>query len=663
MENKYPIPDKSQINQVLDLDIKEVPSFTPVMAKLLQVCCNDDTSVEELSKIAATDPGISLKIMGMVNRAAQSRRERILDVPEAVLYLGVDEVKRLALGTAVFETMFKAGRQKGFDRTVFWRHCLCVATLSQSIAEQTGFEKPGEAYVCGLLHDFGKIFFDLQGRVDYDDFVNLLSGNTGPLIDEERGLMGMGHDDLGAYYAKLWNLPDILTMSIHYHHRPFDNEGISRQCAQLISTVSLSNFLAWTQGMGSFDVIRPPVLQPEVRKFIDPARVNFKEIIDRMDQEMQKTAEFYNFVFPSASQFRENLLRANLDLCQISAPAAYGHKEPREPSTPPSFSSSITAPHRSLVTSEIIAKTLKAINLDFSFDRLYVLTIIKKTRRMKVVSFLDSSPSPMDLKHIEVPITENAGGFVKCLRKKIPVLIEGKNTIEQQTLSALKAKSIVVVPICSNDKVTGILGLDNATSGRPIPKEVISSIGIVAGELGMALENARRYNEARAESRRDSLTGLFNRLAINELLGKSFRNAVDGKHELCVVMMDIDYFKKFNDQFGHQTGDNVLKLIAATLKRMSRPFDHIGRYGGEEFIVVLNQTDQTKALAYAERIRREIEGLGQLLENRLPGLTLTISAGVSQYQTGIKNQDELVGLADKALYQAKQSGRNRVSYA
>jgi diguanylate cyclase (GGDEF)-like protein len=112
--------------------------------------------------------------------------------------------------------------------------------------------------------------------------------------------------------------------------------------------------------------------------------------------------------------------------------------------------------------------------------------------------------------------------------------------------------------------------------------------------------------------------------------------------------------------FGHQEGDNVLRLIANTLKKISRPTDHVGRYGGEEFIVVLNDTVPAQAVVYAERIRKEIEHLGHLLSDRFPGLGLTVSIGISCFEKGIKNHDTLVSKADKALYKAKDAGRNRV---
>ena len=661
MDKKFLLPLESDIKRVLRGDVKEIPSFPPVMAKLLALSNDRKASMQDLARIVKTDPGISAKVMGLVNSALYGLRQKITDVSEAVVYLGFDEVKRLALGVTVFERIMKPGKQKGFDRIFFWRHCLCVASLSMAIAEETQVADPGKAYINGLLHDLGKIFFDLQGRVDYGGFISTLATSTGPMITEEKDLMGMGHDDVGAYYGSLWNLPDSLVLTLKYHHQRYDHLDLSSEDSNLISLVSLADFLSWTQGMGSFAVDRLPVLQPEIEKNIDLAKIDFNPIINRMDREMQNTSRFYNFVFPSAGQFRENLLKANLSLCSINT--RYYYREAQDSGNAPGVSpikESLTAPHRSLDPRQIIRATLKAIHKDFKFDRLYVMRMMKAARSLKVVEFLDMTTSRMTPESIEIQIDKAAGGFVHCLRNHKPVIITGKTSGEKKILDQFGAKEMVIVPFYSHNKVIGILGMDNTASEDPIRPEMLSPIAIVAHELGMAMENAGIYKEAKAVSLRDGLTGLLNRVAIDDLLAKSFRKAVDGENDLAVVMIDVDFFKKFNDQYGHQSGDNILKLIADTLKKLSRPFDHVGRYGGEEFIVVLNHTDLPQALIYAERIRKEIERLGRLLSNRFPGLTLTVSAGVSGYQKNVKNRDALISQADKALYKAKETGRNKV---
>jgi diguanylate cyclase (GGDEF)-like protein len=128
-------------------------------------------------------------------------------------------------------------------------------------------------------------------------------------------------------------------------------------------------------------------------------------------------------------------------------------------------------------------------------------------------------------------------------------------------------------------------------------------------------------------------------------------------------MVDVDFFKKFNDNFGHLAGDSILKLIAGSLLKFSRPTEVVGRYGGEEFMCVLKDTDLKGAHLYGERIRRKIEELGKLLIKRFPGQPLTVSIGAAAYEPGLASSKALIELADKALYAAKDGGRNRVVIA
>jgi len=661
IQEKFILSLKSDIKQVLRIDAEAIPSFSPVMTKLLALSVDEDASIEDLCTLVKTDPGISTRVLGIANSALYRLREQITAVSEAVIHLGVDEVIRIALGAAVFEKMIKPGAKRHFDRVFFWRHCLCVAVLSKSIAQETGYPAPEEAYICGLLHDLGKIIFDLYGCVDYDDFITNVARYTGTMTTEERDIMGMGHDDVGAYYCALWKLPDPLSLVLKFHHQRYDHLDLSQNQARLTAIVSLANFLAWTQGMGSVDLIRPPMLQPEVEKNINLDNIDFTRVISSMDREMENTSQFYNFVFPSPGQFRENLFKANLKLSSINTMYYYSEDRQAAKFDVSKITRSLVTPHRSLDPKAITRTTLRAVYEDFSCDRVYIMKVAKALRSLKVVECFDTSGTCMDLESIEIPLDKNAGGFINCLRDKKPVIVTGRTSGEKQALGVFKIKAMVIVPFCSDNKVIGILGMDNIVSRNPILPDTLSAIAIVAAELGMAMENAGAYKEAKAASYKDGLTGLLNRLAIDELLAGAFRKAVEEKHALSLVMIDVDFFKKFNDKYGHQTGDNVLKLIATTLKKLSRPFDHVGRYGGEEFIVVLNNTGLSEALVYAERIRMEIQQLGRLLANRFPGLFLTVSAGVTEYTKNIKNRDALIAQADKALYRAKETGRNKVA--
>ncbi|MCP4718375.1 MAG: HDOD domain-containing protein, partial [Desulfobacteraceae bacterium] len=318
MENRLNLPSESDIKSVLRLDDKKLPSFPQVAAKLLEASRDETVSLTDLSKILETDPGISVRVLQIVNSAFYGLGRKVIKLSDAVVLLGLDEIKKVALGMTVFEKMFKSGKAKQFDRLLFWRHSLAVAVLSLEIAKETGYPDPEEAYIAGLLHDIGKIFLDVHGKKDYGSFIQDLSTTTELIIEKERSSLGLGHDDIGAFFCSLWKLPDKLVMAVKYHHQPFEHLDVTKQDKLLISIVSLANFLCWTQGIGSFDFIRPPILPPEVETFLDLEKVDIIKCILNMNSEIENISEFYQFAFPSANQLKENLLWANLKLSKAN---------------------------------------------------------------------------------------------------------------------------------------------------------------------------------------------------------------------------------------------------------------------------------------------------------------------------------------------------------
>jgi two-component system, cell cycle response regulator len=157
----------------------------------------------------------------------------------------------------------------------------------------------------------------------------------------------------------------------------------------------------------------------------------------------------------------------------------------------------------------------------------------------------------------------------------------------------------------------------------------------------------------------DGLTGLFNRRHIEERLREMFDHSQRLHEPLSVAMFDLDHFKSVNDTHGHQAGDEVLRQLAQRLKEVARDIDRVGRYGGEEFMVLLPGTVLDAAVTFAERVRQEVEGYVFTFEGGT--LRRTLSCGVAGWpHPRLRNCDQLVKAADDALYVAKERGRNRV---
>jgi diguanylate cyclase (GGDEF)-like protein len=186
---------------------------------------------------------------------------------------------------------------------------------------------------------------------------------------------------------------------------------------------------------------------------------------------------------------------------------------------------------------------------------------------------------------------------------------------------------------------------------------------IVLGTLAFSGIRRNRYDEHMTRlATRDALTGIFNRGTLMDLGHKSVSAAVRARQPVSVLMLDLDHFKRVNDRFGHACGDRMLEKVTAIVAEKLREEDVLGRYGGEEFCVVLPNTDTEGARITSERIRTAIEA--HEFELGSARTRITVSIGVATLApTGSATLESLVMRADAALYQAKRRGRNRVVIA
>jgi diguanylate cyclase (GGDEF)-like protein/PAS domain S-box-containing protein len=216
------------------------------------------------------------------------------------------------------------------------------------------------------------------------------------------------------------------------------------------------------------------------------------------------------------------------------------------------------------------------------------------------------------------------------------------------------------IPLIFQERTIGLLAIDSATPNQ-FTQENITLAMVFADQVSVALENSRIYEKAQNQAITDPLTSVYNRRGLFKLAKIDFAESISSGRPFSGIMIDLDHFKHINDTYGHSAGDLVLREVAKRCKSCIRGLDYVGRYGGEEFLVILPETNIDTALVVAERLRMVIAGnpinWGKDFE-----LNITASLGVAQRdEENTTNLDMLIARADQAMYVAKHKGRNRVA--
>lgn len=218
--------------------------------------------------------------------------------------------------------------------------------------------------------------------------------------------------------------------------------------------------------------------------------------------------------------------------------------------------------------------------------------------------------------------------------------------------------SFLAIPLRFKKDVLGVINFSRSEVDG-FSENDIRFLTLVANQIALAMENADLYTKTRELAVRDELLGIYNRRHFQQVMQMEWKRATRFKRPLSLIMVDVDHFKDFNDTFGHLTGDRVLKAIAEMLNKNLREVDTLARFGGEEFVVLLPDTDKAGALVVGEKLRRIVERERFDNQNGVT-MSLTISAGIAVFPQDAKEMDDLIDHADVALYDAKDSGRNKV---
>jgi diguanylate cyclase (GGDEF)-like protein len=218
-----------------------------------------------------------------------------------------------------------------------------------------------------------------------------------------------------------------------------------------------------------------------------------------------------------------------------------------------------------------------------------------------------------------------------------------------------EAKSELCFPLMIGDKLIGVIDVESPQIDG-FTQDDINLLSSLSAQIAISLENARLYETARKLSLTDPLTALPNRRNFDMFINAEIKRSERYHRPFSILMIDFDDFKNYNDQFGHIAGDKILQRFSQLMKETIRDVDFLGRYGGDEFVAVLPETDHTFALEVAERMRKKIASQGIK-----PNITLSI--GIASFPQDAKDKKNLTELADQACYEAKQLGGNCVNFA
>lgn len=236
-----------------------------------------------------------------------------------------------------------------------------------------------------------------------------------------------------------------------------------------------------------------------------------------------------------------------------------------------------------------------------------------------------------------------------------PLLIKDTSTDSRFLASKhSNVDNIICIPLKVYDETIGVINISNKKNGT-FTKEDLGIIETLADQAAVAINNARLYEMAVT----DGLTKLFIRRHFMQRMNEEFRRAKRYGREMSLLMLDIDHFKKLNDTYGHQAGDKVLVEVSKIFKHATRATDVCGRYGGEEFCILLPETSTTGAMIIARRLRKEVAN-EEVMFKRFE-LNVTVSLGVATFPRDARDPQELIRKADLALYRSKEEGRNRVT--
>lgn len=310
---------------------------------------------------------------------------------------------------------------------------------------------------------------------------------------------------------------------------------------------------------------------------------------------------------------------------------------------------------------EVVAAAVSSAREMTSIDLAAVTMFDESTRTHEVCAIESAEGDAVSL--LGARFSHNAGLVSMVVQNRFSLPYRGDFDPTHQVVLTRKLSfpdfpSLLVLPLLLRDRALGTLIL-GARKPRAFSESVRPTLEVLASHLAVSLANARMMHKLETMATTDSLTGLLNKRAMLEVATEKVLAAARFHRKLSVLVVDIDHFKRVNDTHGHDVGDQVIRGLGKVLTRQKRQTDSVARFGGEEFVVVCEQTDEKGALLLAERIREDLKRT--VFHGTTGAFSVTCSLGVATFPLAGESWEQLFRAADEALYVSKRGGRDRVT--
>ncbi len=610
-----------------------LPSPKGIALAVMNVISQPSANAQDIARLVQADPAMAGRVLRYANATHGGKMRHIVSLGQAVTFLGLFRVRQIVLGFSLLD-QYRKGACEAFDYTAYWSSALAAGIAAQKLAKHAQLP-PDESFSCGLLASIGRLGFATVFPDQYSAILTMKLDDDA-LAGEERNQFGIDHTHLSAEMLDSWGLPPVFTMAVRSHELPpndcstpgtrahalcvalnlatkigrmlnVDEAHRRKQVSVLLSTAAVLGLVEKEITQLIAEVVEDWHAWAKDLKLPVSLKHDWKELLSLQPGSLPEDLE-------------EGLEQGGLEILLWIEDEARCHR---------------------------LANQLAAMNFRVTAMPEWSLDAGISLDAGKTVVILDAGnsrrPAIEQLNHLR-----KYAGDALYVMALIPDDAEGE-------VMQLLAQGVVDYLVYSASAAALTVRLANARRLLSLQEEVRTERELVAHSADdWARSNRRLLHEALT----DALTQLPNRRYGLDRFNQEWDIAVSNNLPIACLMLDIDHFKRVNDQYGHDSGDVVLRQVATVVERCCRRSDFVFRYGGEEFCVICPLTPQAEATQLGERIAAAIRQYEFILPTGI--MRATLSVGVAVRSSDTSEAEQLITMADKALYAAKESGRDRV---